>query len=45
MDPSMDRDVKLDALWDRMERMINILGEIFLEMYEANLNANIDYLE
>ena len=41
----MDREAKLDALWDRMARMMNILGEKMLEMYEANLNANIDYLE
>ena len=45
MDPSMDRDAKLDDLWDRLARVVNMFGEVVVKVYESNMNANVDYLE
>ena len=39
----MDREEKLNALWDKMTRVVNMFGEIIVKRYEASLN--VDYLE
>ena len=44
MDPDMDRDAKLDALADQLNRIVIMFGEV-VKMHMANLNANNDYLE
>lgn len=43
MDPRIDRETKLNALLDRMTRVLNIFGEVIVKRYEASLN--FDYLE
>ena len=40
----MDRDTKLDALYDQLYELIETFDKV-LEMYMANMNANDDYLE
>ena len=40
----MDQESKLDALEDKLIKLVNRFGEV-VKMYEANLNANFDYLE
>ena len=41
----MDREEKLDALLDRLNKMVNMFGEIIVKVYEANLKTNVDHLE
>ena len=45
MNPSIDREAKLNSLSDRFTRVVNMFGEVMVKMYKANLNTNVDYLE
>ena len=40
----MDRDVKYNALYNKVCRIIEMFGEM-LETYMADMNENDDYLE
>ena len=41
---NMDRDTKLDVLYDQLYELIETFDKV-LEMYMANMNANEDDLE
>ena len=40
----MEKEANLDAFSDRLKRIVNMFGEVVVKVYEANLNANVDYL-